>query len=74
MTKFPERKKLWDEFIEKYKEYFLDDNTKWKETLQEICEYIDKNNKIPSQQDEDIEIKKLGVWICTQKANYKKKL
>ena len=63
---------LWTEFIndEKYKKYLLNSNENWKQNLLETKEYIDINNKRPSQTDKNKEIKFLGCWVCTQKAIY----
>ncbi len=65
----------WTNFInhDNYKEYFLDNNIGWINTLEEVKNYIDVNNKRPSQQDKDKEIKTLGAWINTQQTNYKSK-
>jgi superfamily II DNA/RNA helicase len=65
----------WTNFIndDKYKEYFLDNNTMWFNTLELLKSYIDKNKKRPSTHDKDKEIKSLGVWVGTQQKNYKTK-
>ena len=63
---------IWKEFTIKYQEYFLDNNTLWFNKLQKIKKYVDNNNKIPSRRDKDKDTKILGVWISTQKQNYKK--
>ena len=65
-------KKTWIEFIEKYKEYFLSNYEMWFYSLGQVENYIIKNNKRPSSTDKDIEIKKLGLWVRTQKTNYSK--
>jgi hypothetical protein len=65
-------KKDWVEFIEKYNEYFLSNNEIWFNILKQVEDYIIKNNKRPSHHDKDIEIKKLGNWICSQQTNYSK--
>ena len=64
-------KKLYEEFIEKYKEYFLDNNEIWLKNLNLVSDYIDKNKKRPSQTDKNKDIKQLGKWISTQQRNYK---
>jgi hypothetical protein len=62
----------WTEFIndEKYKIYFLDNETEWINKLELVKKYIDENNKKPSKNDEN---KELSYWISHQVANYKKK-
>ena len=64
-------RKLWNEFIEKYKEYFLSNIEMFNNNLKLVSEYIDKNNKTPSTTNKNIEIKKLGSWLSNQQHNYK---
>ena len=40
--------------------------------MEEVKKYIDKNDKRPKGYDKNIHIKKLGHWINSQQANYKK--
>jgi hypothetical protein len=67
--------KQWTNFIndDKYKEYFLDNDIVWYNTLEKVKKYIDENKKRPSCMSKDKEIKTLGVWISTQQNNYKTK-
>ena len=71
IMKNEEIKKQWEEFIEKYKEYFKSDIEKWKENLNKLKKYIIENGKLPSTTNKDINIKSLGIWLSTQKKNYK---
>ena len=64
-------RKLWEEFIEKYSEYFKSNIEKWKENLKKLEEYIEKYNKLPSNKSKDKDIKILGEWLSSQKINYK---
>ena len=65
----------WNEFINdnKYKEYFGDNEEKWNNMMKNVIEYINENNKRPSCNDKDNNIKTLGKWVMTQKINFKKK-
>jgi superfamily II DNA or RNA helicase len=45
----------------------------WMDKLERVKKYIDENGKRPSSESDDKKIKEIGVWICTQTANYKKK-
>jgi dephospho-CoA kinase len=65
-------KKHWEDFVEKYKEYFLSNEELWFNHLKQVEEYIDKNGKRPSNHNKDIKIKQLGKWISKQQTNYKK--
>ena len=66
---------LWSEFINdnKYKKYFEDYSILWINKLNEVKKYIDENNKRPSSEDKNNEIKSLGSWILHQITNYKNK-
>ncbi len=66
---------IWTNLISdsKYKEYFLDRNTSWFNTFNEVKKYIDINGKRPSKQSKDIYTKSLGLWISNQTIKYKNK-
>jgi len=66
---------IWSTFInsEKYKQYFLTSSDIWEIKFREMKEYIDKYNKLPSQYDNNEITKTLGLWVRTQKMNYKLK-
>jgi hypothetical protein len=63
----------WTEFINdpSYKIYFISNEDIWIETLDELKQYINVNNKKPSHIDKSL--KKLYNFINTQKLNYKNK-
>lgn len=65
-------KKKWDEFIEKYRKYIGDRNFMsaediWKKNLEEIKDYIKKNDKLPPIKDYEY----LRSWISKQSQSYK---
>ena len=64
---------IWTEFITEYQEYFISNETQWTDTLNKLKIYIDENNKRPSENDKNKEIKVIGMWIGNQQKNYKKK-
>jgi len=74
IMKSPEIRKLWEEFQEKYLEYFISNEEQWENNLKVVRKYIDENNKLPSRTDKDEYIKKLGQWLSNQKTNYAKKI
>jgi hypothetical protein len=43
----------------------------WKNNLNLVKNYIDKNKMRPSTESKNIEIKKLGNWLNAQNQNYK---
>jgi superfamily II DNA or RNA helicase len=67
-------RKLYEEFIndDKYNKYFLS-KKEWISNLELVKSYIDENNKRPNNTDNNLEIKKLGMWVSHQNTNYKKK-
>ena len=65
-------RKLWEQFINMYKKYFLSNEEIWKDNLEKTKEYIDKYKKRPSTADKDKSVKYLGSWLCNhQITNYK---
>ena len=61
----------WEQFIEKYKKYFLSYEEIWNNNLEEVKLYIKKNKCKPSRYDKDDNSKKLFQWIVIQQHNYK---
>ena len=73
--KNPDIRKEWEACLIKYKEYLInDEDENWRSTLKQVCEYMDKENKRPSEDSKNPDIKTLGVWIGTQIQNYKKNI
>jgi hypothetical protein len=77
-TKIMSRQEIYDRWTaftndNKYKMYFSVGNKSWMTKLNLIKQYITKNNKRPSQQDKNKEIKMLGKWISYHQTNYKTK-
>jgi len=65
--------KLWKKINNKYPTYFRSDNEKWYDNLELINQYIKENNKRPSDESKDKDIKYIGKWLGHQITNYKKK-
>jgi len=65
------KKKDWEEFVNNYKDYIIDYDAKWNNTLDELKIWIKENNKKPSSTSKDDTERNLGCWICTQRENYK---
>jgi hypothetical protein len=59
------------EFLPNKTKLFLSNQQLWLNNLKEVEEYLFKNNKRPSLKDNNIEIKKLNMWISQQQSNYK---
>ena len=65
----------WTEFIndEKYREYFLSNEEAWHDNLEKVKQFMNENDKRPSDYSKNQEEKTLGSWIGTQNKNYQKK-
>jgi len=63
-------RELWELFMEKNLHFFRTKYEIWEDKLNEIKEYIIKNNKLPSTSDKNENIKKIGSWISRQKQLY----
>ena len=68
-------KNQWIEFInnDKYKIYFQSQEDNFIINLSKLKDYINNNNKLPSNSSKDNNLKYLARWIRTQKSNYEKK-
>jgi hypothetical protein len=66
---------LWNEFIndEKYNIFFKSNEEIWIDKLNRVKNYINLNNKRPSQIDKNDEIKILGRWINQSQIKYRTK-
>ena len=67
-----DRRKIWDNFKNKHKEYFKTNDEKWLIKLNIAELMILNTNKKPSHHSKDNKIKKIGIWINCQNTNYKK--
>jgi hypothetical protein len=65
-------RKIWEEFVNMCSAFFMSNEEKWYDTLEKVKTYIKTNNKLPSQHDKIQDIKRLGLWISTQKINCNK--
>ena len=54
-------------------EFFVSNEELWRFNVNKVKQYIDENHKKPSRQDTNINVKKLGNWICDQQKKYKNK-
>jgi hypothetical protein len=61
---------LWEELLNNYKEYLMTIDEIWQTTYDNLIKYINEHKKKPSSKN--IEEKQLGIWIKTQQYNYKK--
>lgn len=75
IMKDPDIYLAWTTFVNHpdYSEYFIDNNTKWTNTLAELKVYLDANKMRPNKESKNQYIKTLGKWIGTQITNYTNK-
>jgi hypothetical protein len=64
-------KKMWKEFIDNdnYKKYMINGDKLWVYNLEKVKKYIEKENKRPSQESKDADIKTMGCW-CQRNVTY----
>ena len=65
-------RKIFEEFLDKYKTYIISYETQWKNTLDQIEKYIDTHNIKPSYKDKNEEVQKMARWLNTQQNIYDK--
>ena len=58
--------KLWKQFIDDNKQYFLSNEEEWIDKLNKCKQYFDINKKRPSKKSKNNDTKKLGLWISTK--------
>ncbi len=68
---------LWNNFIEKHKEYFKSNEEIWFEMFDKVKNYIQENKKYPSSykinENNDKEFVKIAYWFGNMRSNYRKK-
>jgi superfamily II DNA or RNA helicase len=64
-----DKKNKWELFVQENKNYIMDLDTRWDDTLDKVKIYIDENKIRPSNGSKDKYIKFLGGWISTQIKN-----
>ena len=62
---------LWEDFNEKYKEYFVSNEELWENHFSNLKKYLDDNQKIPGGSSGIKNESALGNWLFVQKKNYK---
>ncbi len=65
----------WTEFInnDKYKIFLMNKEQLWEYKFNQVIEYININNKRPSSDSKNNDVKQLGSWISNQLNIYKNK-
>ena len=73
-VKYLERIIIWEEIINKYKEFFKDNNEKWYNNLNKLEKFIKDNNRLPLSNSKIKEEKFIGSWLSDQRNSYKKEI
>ncbi len=68
-----EKYNKWTKFLNEYKEYFVNRDTKWEEIFIELKDFIHLNKKCPSQYSKNKTEQTLANWLKTYNQEYKKK-
>jgi superfamily II DNA or RNA helicase len=61
----------WDEFISENSIFFMTNEEIWNDNLIAVKNFINEHKRLPSRNDTNPSIKKIMLWITTQKQNYK---
>ena len=73
IMKLPEIQQLWKDFVSENKSLFVLPNEIWSKKLEELQNFIFKNNRLPTQAStEDHEIVLLAKWIIRNNDEYVK--
>lgn len=67
-------RKKWELFLKNYAEYLKSYDEVWFTTFESLKEYIETNNKNPSNKSTDKQEKRLGSWKIAQMCNYNRKM
>lgn len=64
IMKLSEIRQLWENFIKEHQKQFVSNNDTWHEKLDELVQFIDKNNRLPTQGSSEISATvNLAKWI-----------
>jgi superfamily II DNA or RNA helicase len=64
-------RKIFEDFIDKHQQFFRSNEEDWLYNLKLLQEYLIKENKTPSQKDENKDIRSLSRWVTTQNVSYR---
>ena len=67
-----QRRKVFEQFQDKYKDYLLTDIDIWYDKLDKVKYFIIESNKSPNQYSNNIDENNMGQWLRSQIKNYKK--
>jgi superfamily II DNA or RNA helicase len=73
IMKDPQIRHKWEDFIHKYPQFFISCKAQWINTFNEVKQYVELYNILPTQCHKEYNIKQLGNWIGNTKQNYKSK-
>lgn len=64
------KRKIWEDFLEKYIEYLKTNDTKWNEKFTKLKEFIKLNKRRPSSKCTNKDEKSIGVFLLNQNKYY----
>jgi hypothetical protein len=66
------RRKIWENFMEEFKDYIIDFDIIWTDNYLQCKNFIENNKRRPISCSKNKEERQLGNWIIKQNTNYKK--
>lgn len=66
-----EVRKIFEQFLEEYKEYFMSNEEKWYFNLEKVKKYIKEHKVRPAEKSTNEAVRKLGVWLSNNIINYR---
>ena len=62
---------IWNEFMTENQDLFKSNDDIWMLTFHQVKDYVSQHHKLPSSENKDVAVKKLGIWVLSQKSNFK---
>ena len=70
--KDPARREVWEKFMDEYSEFIATQEEEWIRNFNQVKDFIDQNQKRPSEKSKEENEKFLANWLSNQLTNYKK--
>ena len=72
VMKDEDKRQIWEEFIENYQKYLMNDEEKWYNNFENLKSFIDLHKKRPNSRSKIIKESFLAKWLNDQNQSYKK--
>ncbi len=64
-------RKIWLDFLDEFDEFMKSKETIWLEKLKNLKNFLQENDRLPSEEAKETNEKKLGRWVSDQRSYYK---